>query len=590
MPTLSRPECVMSAACALACVAGLAQADPPAVLDYVPSDAAFVVTVSNLGELMQDVSRINTALGDQGNPMLPMMMGMMGGMPGMDMTGSMAVVVSEFDPENMDPSKVQILLPVTDLNQMVQAMGGVPDDAGVVTLNMQGQQISLKRVGDGFAVAGMTPEAVNAFEGGAGQLAAHTARLGVNGTEVVLASDLAITVNLQAIAPFVLPQIEQQMAQAQAMMEMMPEAQAAGAPMEAMNEAVRQFFSDATVGVLAINADEAGVGINFAAQFKEESELAGFFDFRGDSSGLLDRVPGGSYFYAGAADLRWPGFPKMMDAMMVAVDQAGAEQPELKAQFDAMLEQFDLDALFANVTGYAQVVNVNPEGMMAGLLKNSTTYISGKDPAALKEFQKNASSMFEGQVAQGAGMQATYTENAVTIEGVQLDAYSTAMGADAQQMGGMGGPSPAMMMQMMYGPDMGPTGYLGQLEGGVVQTTTQEAGYVGAAIRAARNGGGLGADERLASISKRLPSGRFLEAYLGTDHLLNNVMPMAAMFGMVDAFEPVEPIAPMAVGVSGHSGGMNVGLFIPLKVIEVGATFVPDDAGMDQMGNDDPEF
>jgi len=590
MLTLPRPECVMSAAAAMACAAGLAHAAPPAVLDHVPSDAAFVVTVSNLGELLQDISRINTALGDQGNPMLPMMMGMMGGMPGVDMTGSMAIVVGEINPEQMDPSVVQILLPVTDMDQMVQAMGGVPDDAGVVTLNMQGQQISMKRVGDGFAVAGMSADAVGAFSGASGQLAAHAERLGVNGTEVVSGSDIAIAINVQAIAPLVLPQIEQQMAEAQAMMEMMPEGQAAAAPMAAFNEAVQQFFNDASVGVLSVNADEAGVGFNFAAQFQPESELAAFFSHRGDSSGLLDRVPGGSYFYAGAADLQWPGFPKMVDAMLGAMEQAGEGQPELKAQMDAVLGQFDLDALMDNVTGYAQVVNVNPEGMMAGLLKNSTTYITGKDPAALKAFQMRASNLFDGEAAAGSGMQASYEENAISIEGVELDAYSTAMSPDAQQAGGMGGPNPAMMMQMMYGAEMGPSGYLGQLEGGVVQTTTKEAGYVGAALRAAKNGGGLGADEKLGAISNRLPSGRFMEVYLGTDHLLNNLMPMAAMFGMVDGFEPVEPIAPMAMGVSGHSGGMNFGLFIPLKVIEVGASFAPDQDAMDPMGNDDPEF
>lgn len=587
MLTLPRTKSVMSAGAALACVAGLAHAKPPAVLDYIPSDAAFVVTVSNVGELMQDVTRINAALGDQGNPMLPMMMGMMGGMPGMDMTGSMAIVVSEFDPENMDPSQVQILLPVTDLDQMVQAMGGVPDDAGVVTLNMQGQQISLKRAGDGFAVAGMSPDAVSGFNAGAGQMAGHVTRLGENGTEVVTGSDIAIAINMQAIAPLVLPQIEQQMAEAQAMMEMMPEGQAAAAPMEALNEAVQQFFNDATVGVLAVNADEAGVGFNFATQFKAESELASFFSHRGDSSGLLDRVPGGSYFYAGAADLQWPGFPKVVDALMGAMEQAGEQQPELKAQMDAMLAQFDIDAMFENVTGYAQVVNVNPEGMMAGLLKNSTTYIAGKDPAALKDMQKKFSSMAAGENQDMVNM--GYEENAITIEGVALDGYTAGLGQGAQQAGGMGGPSPAMMMQMMYGAEMGPAGYLGQLDGGVVQTTTKEAGYVGAAIRAAKNGGGLGSDEKLAAISERLPSGRFMEVYLGTDHLLNNLMPMAAMFGMVDGFEPVEPFAPMAMGVSGHSGGMNFGLFIPLKVIEVGATLVPDDA-MNQMGNDDPEF
>ena len=230
------------------------------------------------------------------------------------------------------------------------------------------------------------------------------------------------------------------------------------------------------------------------------------------------------------------------------------------------------------------------EGMMAGLLKNSTTYITGKDPAALKEFQKSASNLFDGEAAAGTGMQASFEENAITIEGVELDAYSTAMSPDAQQMGGMGGPNPAMMMQMMYGAEMGPSGYLGQLEGGVVQTTTKEAGYVGAALRAAKNGGGLGSDEKLAAISNRLPSGRFMEVYLGTDHLLNNLMPMAAMFGVVDGFEPVEPFSPMAIGVSGHSGGMNFGLFIPLKVIEVGATLVPDEDPMAPMGNDDPEF
>ncbi|MFT5424032.1 MAG: hypothetical protein ACI89L_001824 [Phycisphaerales bacterium] len=577
---LSTPAALL-AMCGLG---GLAMAAPPAVLDYVPSDAPIVLTVANLGELMADVTRVNTALGDQGNMMVPMMMGMMGGLPGVDLTGSMAIVINSADFENLDPSAVSMILPIADMDALVEAMQGRVEN-GVVLLSMQGQELALKSLGGGFAVAGQSADAVRGFAGNAGHLAANQARLGASGTELVSGGDVTLMVNIQALRPMIEPQLEGMMEQA----EMMAAGNPAGGelPAEAMQAAIERFLAEASMGVVSVSADELGVGLNVATQFRAETELANLFGAEANAHELLKRVPGGAYYFAGAADLSWPGFETLVEVATNAIAQAQEAQPDAAGMMSNM-GNIDLAAMLENAQGYAQVVSVNPAGMQAGLLKNSATYIASTDAAGLVEMHKQTNQAADGSAGGGISIASFYEAGATTIGGVELDAYGTTFSADQNSM--VGGASPAMMMQMFFGPDMGPKGYVGRLENGMMQTTTQDEAFVTKAIDAAKNGNGLGADEGVSEIADRLPSGRFFELFIGTDHLLNNVAPMLAMFGLIDGFEPTGDMPPMAAGLSGHSGGFNFGLFIPLEVIEVGAEMAPDEPTPDTGANEDPEF
>jgi len=298
-------------------------------------------------------------------------------------------------------------------------------------------------------------------------------------------------------------------------------------------------------------------------------------------------VPGGAYFFAGAADFTWPGFETVVEMANNAMKQMQEAQPDaagMMGQFGNM----DLSAMLSKAQGYAQVVSVNPAGMQAGLLKNSVIYMASTDPAGLVAMQRQTTEAADGMAAGGVSMASFYEAAAATIGGVELDAYGTTFSADQNSM--TGGASPAMMMQMFFGPDMGPKGYIGKLAGGMMQTTTQDEAYVAAAIDAAKNGNGLGTDEGVTAIADRLPAGRFFEVFIGTDHLLNNVAPMLAMFGMIDGFEPTGKMPPVAMGLSGKSGGFNFGLFVPLEVIVVGAEMVPDQPAQDMGGDEDPEF
>lgn len=580
-PRITTPSALL-AVCGLS---GLAVAAPPAVLDYVPSQAPVVITVANLGELMADVTRVNAAMGDQGSPMLPMFMGMMGGMPGMDMTGSMAIVINSTDFENMDPSAISVILPIADMDALVGALGGQVAD-GVVSLNMQGQQVAMKSLGGGFAVAGQSADVVNGFTGNAGQLAANQTRLGANGTELMSGGDVTVMVNIQALRPLIEPELDGMMQQAEMMAAGVPGA-GGQMPAEAMQAGVLQFLEEASMGVISLSADESGVGLNIATQFLAETAMAEFFNADGNAHELLSRVPGGAYYFAGAADFTWPGFETVAEMANTAMQQMNEAQPDaggMMGQFGKM----DLGEMLQKAQGYAQVVSVNPAGMQAGLLKNSVTYMASTDPAAIIDFQRQATTAADGAAGGGVQMASFFDAASKTIDGVELDAYGTSFSADQNSMAA--GPSPAMMMQMFFGPDMGPKGYMGKLAGGMVQTTTQDEAYVATAIDAAKNGNGLGTDEAVSAIADKLPQGRFFEMFIGTDHLLNNVAPMLAMFGLIDGFEPTGDMAPVAMGLAGRSGGFNFGLFVPLEVIEVGSEMVPDQPDMMGGGNQDPEF
>jgi hypothetical protein len=159
---------------------------------------------------------------------------------------------------------------------------------------------------------------------------------------------------------------------------------------------------------------------------------------------------------------------------------------------------------------------------------------------------------------------------------------------DQQGMGagGMGGMmNPQMMMQMMFGPNLGPAGYIAEAGDGVVQTHSTDKFALARAVQAAKGKNALGSIELVQQSASMLQDNTVFEMYLGADHTLNTVGPMLMMFGVVPEFEQLPPHAPIAMGFTADGGGATMRTWVPMQVLGTIMELIPQD----QMGASDQQ-
>ena len=542
---------------ALAC--GLAAAAPQA-LDHVPEDAAVVVGVRNVGDLLADMDRANILMGDRGSPELGFMTTMVRGMPGLNLEGSAAFVMSA--PGGMpDADNMVIILPVTDFAAFTQ--GGDPA-GGVTAVNIGPGPAFAKPLGEGFAAIGQHDSVVREFKGEAGRLAAHARRLGASGRAIADTADITIVADVDPFRDQLLQGMQQMQQQAMMFAAMSGAGQEAGAPINAMVEMLRGYVRDAGAGVLGVTYDDAGFAFDMGVQFSEGTESAEAFDHTGDASTLLSRVPAGPFYAAFAMDTRGKAAARLFG-------QLGAMQPAGQGQ---MPGQPGMAEILEHATGAAGVIGTSPAMMSAGMLSKYVTYTRTNDANAYAEVITGALAEADGQSTQGMNLTTTVQKNATTIAGVPVDAYGMkmSMGEDA---GGMGMMNPQMMLSMLFGPSQGPEGYIARLDSGVIQTMSKDSALTEKAIGAAKNANGLGTDAAIRRVASKLPAGRFFEGYLAVDQVYNAAGPILMMTGVVQNADAIPPMPPAAFGASSIGGGLHGRLFVPSEVIAKSLELAP---------------
>ncbi|MEQ8769355.1 MAG: hypothetical protein RIB60_02480 [Phycisphaerales bacterium] len=579
----------MSSAAALACLAGIAGAEPPMVLDHVPADAPLVISISNVGELFNDIDAANLMLGENGNPQAGLITMMGRGMPGMNLEGSAAAVVN-FDfanPDNMGEDDVIVVLPISDFAAFTQ---GAEATDGVHQFAFGGNPAFARRAGDGYAVVGATAESVAAFRADAGNMPAHGQRLGHAGRTIADSADIAIIANVAPARQMMLDGLQDAQQQMLMFAAMGAQGQDVATPINSMMELVRAYIADAQTSTMGLSYDEGGFTLDWGVQFEEGSASAAQLQTSGDAASMLSRVPGGEYYLAYALDLRSPALADIagkLEQMNAAMGDAPGAMPG----------QPQLGDVMKLASGTAGVLGASPAMMQTGLLANMVSYVRTEDAGAYADMLEASVIDANGQNMQGLSFQTTFGENAKTVGGVQVDTYGVKMSMDQAAAGGMGGMgSPQQMIGMMFGPSMGPNGHIAKLDGGVVQTMSPNETLLARSIDAAKNGNGLGADGRVLAASNRMPEGSMAQVLIAYNQLANTVGPMAMMFGAIDGFEPINAMDPVALGLGTQDGGVHARIFVPGPVVSSAMSFIPEqedpfaDDGWDDDTDEDPEF
>lgn len=566
--------CSIPALIALPAIAGT-----PAALDRVPSDTQAVVVVPNLGELLNDINSISALLGDQGDPMINLVTSMVRGLPGINLTGSMVTVLSMEDGQQ-EPDVV-MLVPVSDFEAFTQGRDG---QQGVVEFPLgDGQMMYTRDVGGGFAVFGEIAEDVRDYNAQAGNLAAHTNMLGKSGGSIADHNDIFVYVNIPQFEDEIEMGLDEMRAQGE-MVEMMGGAEAAQG-FDQMVHTMETIVNDALSFSMGMSFDqEIGVSFDLGLQFKGDSDTAGYLNNNGDAGKYFSKVPNMDYFMAASYDMSGAGIQKFMGEYTDWVK---------KMDTTGMFGTMDVGVLMSGLRGGIQVMGAS-DNIMGGLFSNTLYYADVENPGsyinAMRDMSEEMGNSEELKQA-GMSMVASVDEDATEINGVKAYGYQMSMDmSQMNDMGGMGGPNPAMIMQMIFGGE-GPSGYVAQSgDHGLIATLSQNPALLTKAAKAANGEDTMGSVAAIKQTASLLPDNRVMEMYIAADHLANTAGPMMMMFGILPEFEPIGSLPPLGMGLTADGGGMLFRTVLPIQTINKAMLVVSELEAMQEEQHNEMEF
>jgi hypothetical protein len=583
MLATARPIAKRCLTAALLCsLAGLAQADVPAAMDRAPTSTEVAIAIKNVGQFDTRLKAMTGSLGVDNAELGPV--GQLISLPGLNKDGSAAILLSykargdANAPDKADagsnPSRPDMIavLPVADFAGFVKGLG--TEEKGKITLKDEfgGRVYYIKDIGGGFAAMAQSAEELAAFDGKPGNKAAHEKILGKVGSQINDASEAILIANMDLLRPKMEAGLAQMAEQTQAMAQMAgPQGEQLQGQLKMFQAAGEAFVKDASVGIIGLGLSDTGMSMDFGAQFKEGTESAKLFAAPGNSAAILSHLPAQPFYFAMAGDLSSAGIKQLFRK---AVDMQKAGLPK-----DAKMDDGTLAMIVRNIdtlNNFGMVMGASPGGLMGGLFANTTYFAGTSKPQDFLASQKATIESMNGVALNGITYKTTYTTNAVTVEDAKVDQWAMQMQVDPNNPAAM---QIQQMQSMMFGMG-GLSGYNAATDSGVVAVMSQNTPLLTAAIKAAKDGKGLGEDALLKDAQKNLPEGRSFEGYIGVKALLDTASGFMAMMGGGTAYQTPAQVAPIAMGGTTNDGGLRMKLFVPASTIKTIGDFAKSFEGM----------
>ncbi|GAB4186706.1 MAG: hypothetical protein Kow00105_01270 [Phycisphaeraceae bacterium] len=560
-----------------------ATADVPAALAQAPADAQFILIVPDMARLSGDIARFNQDVGldlPELADALSAFKTEVGIENGLNDSGAALVVVNDLASAISSETEPDMLLilPVTDYQAFVsnfEQAAEAPQVAGVTALTMPDGQPGFAREVGGYAVMGEKAELVANYTPG-GDAGVIAGRVGTLGQDYLGDCDAAIYIDLEAIAPVLSPKIDELLSEFNNEM-----AQAAEMGMDAGSLATMQaamalyaksgkaILNSSQGLVVTLDLSDQGVGFTAAVNFKADSQVMQYLPGGGGGlSSMLSRLPKGSYLLAGAFDAKAIACSELMEAALSAL-------PEGNPQIDLYRKALPL---IKQMQQYAGVLYTPEPGALmggAGGLSILQTY-RVEDPEAYMQATKEYLTSLNGfelpmampmPMQEGGAMPSmtyatSYTENALQLDGVQVDQYSMQMQMPPELMMQMGPAAGFMQMFTNF------NGYAAQADGFYVSTTTLDQQLMSNALKTGKTGDGLGAGDPIAQVREHaIPDGAVAEVYLSIGGVTETVGPMAMMFG-VPPIQAPQDLPPVAVGLGLQDTSAASRLYVPNDVVK----------------------
>lgn len=567
---------VVLSAALLCGLAGLCQAAPPEVVDRVPTSAAGVIMVRNIGDSFDRIKHIVEMFPKEGDDQGPL--GEITSLldtPGFNKNGSAAMVMltgaDGTVSADLPPDRLMIV-PVSSYADFVKHFGGNGAEK-VTKIEIKPGQASFARdIGGGFAALSDKQEIVEAFEGKAGQTAAHGKLLGKVGGRIADDSNVLAVGVVKALRPMIQNAIDSVKQQAEIIPLMAggnPQAAsgAAGA-VSIITSVMEGFEKDGQAGVIGVNITDAGIALDVGAQFTEGSEVSKFFVAEGKSSRLIGSLPNQPFYFAGALDSGNAGLKQIMkNAAKQSADAAAAaakaNDPNAPAPTEAPSAIASLMGDLDNQTGTAIMFGQSP-ALLSGLFLNTSGYVEGKEPqkllASYRDGLQKANGVRNGPVT----TKVDYTKDFVKIGDTSVDKWKMALEIDpADPMSSQA----KQIMTVLFGP-AGPTGLTAPSKNGVVSVVGTNQQLLTSALEAANTGKGLGENEQLKAAAGHLPANRSAELYIGVGPIMESVTGFMALMGGGPNFQVPEKLSPIAIGAAMDNGGAQFRVFVPTDVVK----------------------
>jgi hypothetical protein len=466
-----------------------------------------------------------------------------------------------------ESARVLVLVPVSDYKAFVQGLKGNPVDAvAEVTLDLpelpgenenaadeaaeEGSQKAYARnIGGGYALMGVSKKTVEDFKPVEGKLKAHGEFLGATGRKIADDAMVLIIGNMAEMKDGIQDNFKNLEKNPQLAMATAGAGEQAKKGLEMIELVANNFARDARVGIVGVGLDDKGMWIDVASQFNKGTELAGFFQDKGNVQPLLQKLPTQTFVAMLAMDTAGAGMKKLMTNLAKqGGDDAGAMLSSLTAA--------------DKVDGFGWMMGASPAGLM-GLFSSTSSFTMVKDPQAyLGEVKKSYEAM-NGKTIAGMTFKTSYTSAASTIEGTKVDSYTVSQTADpnnqeAQQ---------ALMMQGMMGGGGPSTGMYAPVEGGVVATYSKNNLLMKEAITTAGSSKGVATTDEVKMLQSYLPADRTMEGYVGVKPVMEMALGAMMMFGMEIDITLPEKITPIAFGATTNDGAFRARVFVPHDVM-----------------------
>jgi hypothetical protein len=526
----------------------LALADLPPVLDRITPDASVVISTSSIGDALAGFE----ALAEIGFGDFNEVTGAISSIGGLNTDGSAAMGMFVTEDMTEEGPDMFLVLPISDYGALLKSLDG--EGGGVAEVFIEGEAAYLTDMGGGYALIGSTKSIAERYADVRGSAGAFETMLGSAGEDAADASTIFVAVNLEQLRPMLADSINSGIDMMEQGAEM--QGQNLGPMIDIYRTLGSHIAEEGQSFVFGVGFQDAGITLNTSAQFTDGSEAAKLLTGNANSSGMLARVPNKPFFMAMAVDAS--------GGLFRAAAEFGVTMSQMQAQAMGMdMPEMDADL----ISGYASVVGSPPGGIMGGLLTATTTYMATSDPKAIQGMKEKQISGMNELAVPMVGFDGSYTKEATTIAGHDVDAWSLGFEFDSND--------PSMMQAQMIVPLLfGPGGFGGfstAVEGGLVETMSQNPRLMEAAIEAAQNGGGLSTNESIRSVAKYLPSNRAFEFYIGAEEVFTMAGALAAMGQLPADFELPEGVPPIATGFGYNDGGAQAAVFVPIEVIQFGA-------------------
>lgn len=541
-------------ALSLFCLAGTVIAEPPAALDRVPKGAVVAVGVRSVSDSMAKIEKYAAAFGLPTGPLVQM--STLTDAEGFNKAGSAAFAMLG-DPASPDFSPDTngfVIVSVTDFSKFVNFYGGkIEDKQG--TLPKLSEDALARDIGGGFAAVGPAP-AIKAFVTVEGQMAAHKAALGAAGNRIADQADILVISNLEPLSGEMLQGVEEIKGSLEMAGQMVaaqnPEAEKSFA---AVGKLMEQFAKEVRTGIMGMTVNDAGISVDFAAQFKDGSDMHKKMQHDGKAGLSAAGLPAMPFLLAGGVDMTCP-------VIRDIVSSVGAMQQGMGINLGKGMEKIE---------GQAFMIGANPALLSTGIFARTVVNTRTSDPTAVVAAQREA---IEGMAKTGqeAGVKydLKYTPEATEIAGVKVDRWKAKIDIDPD--------SPAAQMQQVMAIFTGSSGEMGGMsaktKNSVVSTMSVNTEMMTKAIDAANGKGALSGDAAFAAVAAQLAPNRTAEMYLGVKGIFDTVKGAASSFNADIPFNITEELPPIGMAITTDGGGVSFRIHAPAKVVEAIAKIV----------------